>query len=130
MPKIARHPIDKHIGKRLRTMRIERGLSQSRLGAVLGISFQQVQKYELGNNRISVSTLLAVAQFFQVPPQAFFEGAVGPNLNEVASDLGDERIISYARTLEGTKVINTLLSIENPSVRRKIVALLSTLAAQ
>lgn len=74
MPRSVNHHVDIHIGKRLRLKRKELGLSQSALGECAGITFQQVQKYEHGANRISVSTLLEFASFLKTPVGWFLEG--------------------------------------------------------
>ena len=69
--------IDVHIGKRLREARLAKGLSQTTLGKALGISFQQVQNYERGSNRIGCSRLWDISQVFGVPPEDFFPGLDG-----------------------------------------------------
>jgi transcriptional regulator with XRE-family HTH domain len=68
-------PIDKHVGSRVRMGRLMLGTSQETLGNKLGITFQQVQKYEKGTNRISASRLQAMCEVLQVPVSFFFEGA-------------------------------------------------------
>jgi len=70
-------PVDQHVGKMLRAIRKAKGVNQEQLAAALGISFQQVQKYELGANRVSASKMFAAAQFLEVAPGAFFEGLEG-----------------------------------------------------
>jgi transcriptional regulator with XRE-family HTH domain len=69
------HPIDVRVGQNLRLLRTQKGLSQPTLASQLGITFQQVQKYEKGTNRISASRLWDCAEIFQVPPAAFFSSA-------------------------------------------------------
>ena len=81
MPKRAHAParrtkdIDVLIGERIREIRIEKGLSQADLGEVVGVSFQQIQKYERAANRISASTLFAICQFLDYPIEKVFERA-------------------------------------------------------
>ena len=70
-------PVDLHVGKMLRAIRKSKGVSQEALADALGISFQQVQKYELGANRVSASKMFGAAQFLGVAPAAFFEGLEG-----------------------------------------------------
>src|SRR5229473_7159902 len=77
MPKKAPNPIDKHVGSRVRMRRMMLGMSQEGLGDALGLTFQQVQKYEKGMNRISASRLQHMSQILQVPVPFFFEGAPG-----------------------------------------------------
>lgn len=73
------HPVDTHVGHRLRALRTLRGLTQQDVAQGLGISFQQVQKYELGRNRISASKLFDIAKILNVPPAHFFDGLNAPN---------------------------------------------------
>ncbi|MGA8615091.1 MAG: helix-turn-helix transcriptional regulator [Xanthobacteraceae bacterium] len=74
-------PADKYVGRRIRTRRRAVGMSQGKLGEALGLTFQQVQKYELGTNRIGAGRLLHVAHVLDVPITFFFEGAPVPKLN-------------------------------------------------
>jgi transcriptional regulator with XRE-family HTH domain len=67
-------PIDVHVGARLKSKRIARGLSQAALGTAIGVSFQQVQKYEAGINRLTVGKLLKLTQLLRVPMSYFFRG--------------------------------------------------------
>jgi transcriptional regulator with XRE-family HTH domain len=71
-------PIDVHVGRQLRMARKNRGLSQEALAAALGITFQQVQKYERGDNRLSASKMYAAARFLQAPIDLFFAGLPSP----------------------------------------------------
>jgi transcriptional regulator with XRE-family HTH domain len=74
MPTVKSKKTDVYIGSQIRTARLERGLSQTELGVVIGISFQQVQKYEKGSNRISAGALFELAEFLDEPVQWFFPG--------------------------------------------------------
>ena len=78
MAKKAPNPIDKHVGSRVRMRRMMLSMSQEKLGDALSLTFQQVQKYEKGTNRIGASRLQQIAQILQVPVSFFFEGA--PNM--------------------------------------------------
>src|SRR5215813_10601810 len=73
--KKAPNPIDQHVGSRVRMCRLMLAMSQEKLGAALGLTFQQVQKYEKGTNRIGASRLQQISQILQVPVEFFFEGA-------------------------------------------------------
>ena len=75
MPRGALNPIDKHVGSRVRMRRLMLDMSQTQLGDALGITFQQIQKYEKGANRISASRLQHISQILQVPVPFFFDGA-------------------------------------------------------
>ena len=76
------HPIDAHVGRRVREARAAKGLSQEKLGNLLGISFQQVQKYERGMNRLSASRLYEIAGVLRGGGEYFFEGLEDASLNE------------------------------------------------
>ena len=78
MIKKAPNPIDKHVGSRVRMRRMMVGMSQEKLGDALGLTFQQVQKYEKGTNRIGASRLQQISIILQVPVSFFFEGAPAP----------------------------------------------------
>lgn len=75
-------PVDLHVGETLRRLRRERSLSQTAIAASIGVTFQQVQKYELGTNRISASAMYGIARRMVVPISAFFEGLPDPALGE------------------------------------------------
>src|SRR5467141_1054857 len=80
MVKKAPNPVDRHVGSRVRMRRMMLSMSQEKLGDALGLTFQQVQKYEKGTNRIGASRLQQISNILQVPVEFFFEGApnVGP----------------------------------------------------
>src|SRR3954466_6269775 len=78
MPKKVPNPVDKHVGSRVRMRRMMLGMSQEKLGDSLGLTFQQVQKYEKGTNRIGASRLQQISIILQVPVGFLFEGAPSP----------------------------------------------------
>lgn len=84
------HLVDRHVGKRVEARRKSLGYSQSQLGAALGLTFQQIQKYEKGANRVSASKLWEIAQFFKVDTGYFFEG-----LTEAASGMAESDTVSF-----------------------------------
>src|ERR1700720_2609471 len=88
------NPTDKHVGARVRIRRIMVGMSQEKLGHALGLTFQQVQKYEKGTNRIGASRLQQISNILQVPVSFFFEG--GPNLPGTPGTIGMEDAPSTA----------------------------------
>ena len=107
------HPVDEHVGKKLKNLRVLRGLTQTDVAKGLDISFQQVQKYELGRNRISASKLFEISRILDVPPSYFFDGlneveeTGGPVLDEetariasVISKITDERLKTQIRASE------------------------------
>ena len=71
------HPVDRHVGRRVCEKRLALGYNQSDLGRALGLTFQQIQKYEKGTNRVSASKLWDIARFFKVDIGYFFEGLTG-----------------------------------------------------
>lgn len=111
----APHPIDVAFGARVRARRILLGMSQERLGELLGISFQQVQKYETGADRVSVSRLFAVAAALACPPAQLIEGLAGPAPDGGAADPADPaRQASERATLEIAKAI---AAVRDPAIR-------------
>ncbi len=111
--------IDKHIGQRLRERRVVLGLSQTELADGLGISFQQVQKYEEGHNRIAAGRLYGCAQLLDVPPEYFFEGLDG-------SDIGTP---DETRSDEAMKLARAYYSIDDPAQRQHVRMLARAIAA-
>ena len=87
-------PVDIHVGARVRERRVSLGMSQTKLGECLGLTFQQIQKYERGTNRLSASKLWALSHFFDVPIEWFFEG-----LGELSQGQEDVMTKTEARQL-------------------------------
>lgn len=118
------HPTDVHIGKRLREARLSRGMSQDHLGRRLGVSFQQVQKYEKGTNRIGGSRLWDISQILDTPVEFFFEGlSGGPPERSPADRLGGEALPND--TIRLAKEIN---QIDNDQVRNHFLRLVRAFA--
>ena len=80
------HPVDRHVGRRVCEKRLALGYNQSDLGRALGLTFQQIQKYEKGTNRISASKLWDISRFFKVETSYFFEGLAGSTATGMAED--------------------------------------------
>ena len=110
--------IDKHIGQRVRERRIVLGLNQTKLADGLGISFQQIQKYENGHDRIAAGRLYGCAQLLDVPPEYFFEGLEGSD-----SGTPDE-----TRSDEAMKLARAYYCISNPTERLHVRQLVQVLA--
>jgi len=124
------HPVDRHVGQQLRIRRIHSNLSQTELGAKIGLSYQQIQKYESGKNRISASMLYEFAGRLNVPVAQFFEGLPQPDIareDAPPSDV-DERI-AYLTTAEGRRFVEEILRL-SPRLRTRTYALIKTLAAE
>jgi len=124
-------PVDKHVGLRVRIRRMLVGMSQEKLGEALGLTFQQIQKYEKGTNRIGASRLQQIAAILAVPVDYFFEGAPGlatpaAGLNEGA---GSQYIAEFLGTPESIQLNRAFTAIADPAVRRRIVDLVVALAA-
>lgn len=123
---------DRHVGRRIRMRRIQVGMSQERLADSLGVTFQQVQKYEKGANRITMSRMRIVSQVLGVPMAFFSEGAPGEDGMVLASGFAENRQADYAvelfSTPEGVALARAFASIEDPKVRRRVVDLVTTLA--
>src|SRR5829696_9954752 len=94
------NPVDKHVGSRMRTRRLLAGMSQEKLGEALGITFQQIQKYEKGTNRISVSRLHQIAGVLSAPVSMFYEGA--PEAGEGAPGLRERGAARYETDFLGS----------------------------
>jgi transcriptional regulator with XRE-family HTH domain len=125
------NPIDKHVGTRVRMRRMMLDMSQTTLGDALDITFQQVQKYEKGTNRISASRLQKVCQILQVPIPFFFEGL--PTAPE--STGSNERQLSTAQytdfmaTRDGLALAKAFMRIGNVQMRRRILHLVEEIEA-
>jgi transcriptional regulator with XRE-family HTH domain len=109
------NPIDVHVGKRLRLRRTLLGMSQERLGELLGLTFQQIQKYERGVNRIGSSRLYELGQILDVPVSFFFDDMVGSRLpgsvNGALPGLAEEAA-SFHRNLDGTLLLERRETLE------------------
>lgn len=116
--------IDVHVGTRIRMRRQLINMSQERLGELLGITFQQVQKYEKGANRISASRLFYTAKTLGVPVQFFFDGLPGGESDEVLKEpsQGDD-FVATMMTPEGIQLAKAFRDAESNSKRRLIAAL-------
>ncbi|NTF82989.1 helix-turn-helix domain-containing protein [Rhizobium rhizogenes] len=122
------HPVDRHVGQQLRILRIHSNLSQTELGHEVGLSYQQVQKYESGKNRISASMLYVIASRLNVPVNRFFDG-LPPSESEVTDGIVpevDERI-AYIATAEGRRFVEEILRLP-PRLRTRILAVIKVLA--
>src|SRR5882762_7084146 len=123
MTKKAPNPIDKHVGSRVRMRRMMLGMSQEKLGNALALTFQQVQKYEKGTNRIGASRLQQIANILQVPVAFFFEGAPTSSASNEKADPALSGINEFITTFDGLALIRAFTQIESPKVRRRIVDL-------
>ena len=128
------NPIDVHVGKRVRARRTLMGLSQSKLGKAIDTTFQQVQKYERGMNRISSSRLYQIAQVLDLPIPYFFDdlpaeisGRRTPGLSDVAPAPFEGDPMASQETL---KLVRAYYRIQNPLLRQRLRELVKALSTQ
>jgi transcriptional regulator with XRE-family HTH domain len=130
MTKKTPDPIDRHVGSRVRMQRMLMKMSQERLGEALGLTFQQVQKYEKGTNRIGASRLQQISKTLNVPPSFFFEGAPTAEtfVNGFAEESSSQYVVDFLGTAEGLHLNRAFARIKDPKLRKRIVDLVTTLA--
>jgi len=128
----APNPVDKYVGSRVRMRRIMLGMSQEKLGEALDLTFQQIQKYEKGTNRIGASRLQQISDILQVPVSFLFEG--GPTGTLHADGMNDAPSPAYVSdflaTSEGLALTRAFTRISDPKLRRTIVDLVEQMAAR
>lgn len=122
-------PTDKHVGSRVRMRRMTLRMSQSTLGDQLGISFQQVQKYEKGSNRIGASRLEQIARILQVQPAFFFEKPGVPGLLVAAGSEPPAYLDQFLASREGLDLAKHFMALKSDKQRRSLVALVDAMAA-
>ena len=127
------NPIDIHVGSRVRLRRTMLGLSQEKLGESLGITFQQIQKYEKGANRIGASRLQQIAGVLNTPVAFFFEDAP---MSHQATEVGFAEtesanyVVDFLSSTEGLQLNRAFVKIKDPQVRKKIVDLVKSLSEE
>jgi transcriptional regulator with XRE-family HTH domain len=130
MPAKPPNPIDVYVGGRVRMRRIEVEMSQQILGGHIALTFQQIQKYEKGMNRIGASRLQQIGKILEVPATYFFEGA--PGGWEPAGEAGDQTantFLEFLGTRDGQSLIGSFSKIPDITLRRTVVDLVERLAA-
>lgn len=105
------HPVDLHVGARIRLARKDRGMSQEALADALGLTFQQVQKYERGSNRISASKMFEASKALDLPPAWFFEGVADLSHNAGPDDTAVREMLN---TEEGRKLLVLASHLRGP----------------
>jgi transcriptional regulator with XRE-family HTH domain len=115
-----------HIGSRVRARRTMLGMSQERLADALGLTFQQVQKYEKGMNRVGASRLLQIAGILDVGIEFFFEGLPGLRAGGFA---GDSLMAEFLTRSESDRLVRGFLRLKDDEARRKVVDLVDWLAS-
>jgi transcriptional regulator with XRE-family HTH domain len=125
----ASNVVDVYVGARLRMRRTMLGMSQSKLGELLGVTFQQIQKYEKGSNRISASRLQHTARVLEVSPGYFFDGAPAQAEPGFAETSPQSYVVDFLASTEGLQLNRAFLRVRDPKVRRRIVDLVVSLAS-
>ena len=123
-----KNELDQRVGERLRSRRLKMGLSQTALGIAAGVTFQQIQKYERGTNRISASRMIQLAEKLGVPPAYFVEGFDGGSKANGDTTKTVRAIESVAASNEGVAVLEAMAQM-TPSRRRFVVTLARALRA-
>lgn len=131
MARKAPNPIDVQVGARVRMRRMLVGLSQEKLGERIGLTFQQIQKYEKGTNRISASRMQQISEALTVPVAYFFDGSHSGEKSEGGfSEKSAPFITDFLSTSEGLALNKAFLRLKDPKVRRKIIDLVKSLAEE
>ncbi|HLT77491.1 MAG TPA: helix-turn-helix transcriptional regulator [Ferrovibrio sp.] len=130
---MSRNPVDVHVGNRLKLRRTMIGMSQDKLGQTIGLTFQQIQKYEKGTNRIGASRLYQFATVLDVPPGWFFEGLEGQPVEARNGTLLEAApqetppLATFSR--EDIELLRAFQSVTNPTLRRRVMELVRAMAA-
>lgn len=127
--------VDAHVGSRVRLRRMLIGMSQEKLGELLGLTFQQVQKYEKGANRIGASRLYDISSILNVPVQYFFEelpNASGVHVNGRGLSEPDREpfVMDFVSSTEGLQLIRSYTKVTDPRVRKRILELVKSLGGE
>ncbi|MEM9124068.1 MAG: helix-turn-helix transcriptional regulator [Pseudomonadota bacterium] len=132
----APNPVDVHVGSRVRLRRIHVGMSQERLGELVGLTFQQIQKYENGANRIGASRLFEISQILDVPVGFFFEdlpGEVEEAFHDTETDIDQDAadyVMDFVSSVEGLQLNKAFTRIHSTAVRRRILSLVRTISGE
>jgi transcriptional regulator with XRE-family HTH domain len=128
----APNPVDKYVGSRVRMRRIMLGMSQEKLGDALGLTFQQIQKYEKGTNRVGASRIQQISEILQIPVSFLFEG--GPSGTTSAESFREGTSPAYVSdflaTSEGLALTRAFTRITDGKLRRSIVEMVEQIAAR
>ena len=130
LPKKKANPVDAHVGYRVRLRRVLIGMSQERLGELLGLTFQQVQKYERGINRIGAGRLYEVAEILDVPISFFYEGVNGVERSGEGGGLESSAVMDFLSSNEGIQLSTAFMGIRDAKVRRRLLDLVRSIAGE
>jgi transcriptional regulator with XRE-family HTH domain len=123
--------VDRHVGSRVRLRRQLLNMSQEKLGEELGVTFQQVQKYERGTNRVGAGRLWHLARVLDVPVSFFYDG-VAESVSQPGFSEGDQTPIvdDFIQSADGVALAQAFARIKDSKVRRRVLELVRTLAAE
>lgn len=129
------NPMDVHVGSRVRLRRMVIGMSQEKLGEQMGLTFQQIQKYEKGTNRIGASRLFQLSRIMDVPVQFFFEDApfdVSGRESQAHGGFNESRteayLLDFLNSRDGLELNKAFVKITDPKVRKRVVELVRALS--
>ncbi|ESZ05712.1 transcriptional regulator [Mesorhizobium sp. L2C089B000] len=123
------HPADQYVGRQIAAVRVQSDVSQAQLARSIGISFQQLQKYENAKNRVSASMLYEIASSLAVPVSRFFGGLPGNETDRDVPTLPVDERINFIASAEGRRLIEGLVQL-HPRVRSRVSALISALGEE
>jgi transcriptional regulator with XRE-family HTH domain len=129
VPKKQANPIDAQVGNRVRIRRMLIGMSQEKLGDLLGLTFQQVQKYEKGVNRIGAGRLYEISRILGVPIEFFYGGVAGAEAGEFAEN-HSAPVMDFVSSGEGLQLSLAFMKIKDPKVRKRMLDLVKSLAEE
>jgi len=124
------NPVDIHVGGRVRLRRMLVGLSQEKLGMSMGLTFQQIQKYEKGVNRIGASRLFRLSQILDVPVQFFFDGMQAINASTavgMAEPKQESFLYEFLNTRDGLELNRAFVKVTDPQVRKSVIELVRSI---
>src|SRR5579871_2800416 len=129
------NPVDVHVGSRVRYRRMIIGMSQEKLGERMNLTFQQIQKYEKGTNRIGASRLFQLSRILEVPVGYFFEDAFAASpsaqpSNSLHEPEQEAYILDFVNSREGLELNKAFAKIQDPKVRRRVIDLVRALSEE
>ena len=129
----APNSVDRHVGSRVRLRRLMLGMSQEKLGKALGLTFQQVQKYEKGTNRVGASRIQQICEILQIPVSFLFEGsptAISSKAEGLSEAPSPAYVYDFLATSEGLALTRAFTRITEPKLRRSIVNIVEQIASR
>jgi transcriptional regulator with XRE-family HTH domain len=126
----APNPVDKYVGSRVRMRRIMLGMSQEKLGEALGLTFQQIQKYEKDTNRVGASRIQQISEILQVPVSFLFEGGPSARTEGYSEGTSPVYVSDFLATSEGLALTRAFTRITDAKLRRSIVEMVEQIAAR